>query len=134
MNYLTVEQLEDIIQSQLCVYGNLAVFIKIKNNNGEFTISIHANDRLILDSTSQSNFSLETIAKRLKNLEPDTVIEYSHDSTTNLVFELGFMAEGRFIQVTCLGELKPTIETITYERYGRIQYHPDYHGKQDQSW
>lgn len=141
MNYLTVEQLEDVVQSQLCVHGDRAIFLQSSDSDqpNDVAISLFANDQLILDSIPQSHLhsdqsSLEVVAKRLEHLEPDTILEYSRNSNTNLVFELGFMAEARFTQVACSEELKPTIETVAYDKCGRMLYHPDFHGKQGQPW
>ncbi|EGR0592960.1 TPA: hypothetical protein I6W77_003219 [Vibrio cholerae] len=113
MNYLNVESLLDIVNSQIILFGNCPVFLNSEKHNQD-CLSIFADGQEIIEAvfackTNPEQFGLEVIEKRLEKLNPNSIIEYWPASEINCEFALGFIAEDRFVEVMHSQELKPRL-------------------------
>ncbi|BCL74135.1 hypothetical protein TUMSATVNIG1_61190 (plasmid) [Vibrio nigripulchritudo] len=116
MNYLNVEKLLDIVNSQSILFGNRPVFAKLPPQCQEVAdeFFLHAEGKLIIEATSYDDAcvkenGLETIEERLKSLNPQSLIEHSHNAPMNTGFELGFKADSQFVQVISSNEIEPQV-------------------------
>lgn len=116
MDYLTVEKLLDIVQSQLCVHGNRAVFVEPNDKLDDaniFTLFAGGVDIVECVAYSESapndteEYGLEVIAARLSELDESAIIEFTHNTPMDVGFRIGFKAEGRFVETINHKELQP---------------------------
>jgi hypothetical protein len=90
MNILNVEALTNIVQSQLCLYGNKELYVKNSDHVAPF--SLHADKNKIFcflgSDDSAKGVDLSTLAEELEGIDDCTVISCSSDIEDNF-FQIG---------------------------------------------
>ncbi|GEA09166.1 hypothetical protein KUL42_39270 [Alteromonas sp. KUL42] len=115
---LTVETLEDIVQSQIVLYGNRRLFIRNKGEHAK-SFSLLAGECSVapfFDCTGKyeadmGEHSLFVLAERLKSLNVEDEIFCSDDEVVIRGFQLGFTDEDEgFIETINSSEVvQPTL-------------------------
>lgn len=116
-NALTVGQLVDVVSSQLCIYGNKAIFLKadIEHNKSFLLFSGAGTDNQILECVNYGDQcpddgGLTSLLERLNELDESEVIYCSDDEQIKRGFTLGFKSsDDGFIETINSSELiQPT--------------------------
>lgn len=118
MEVLTVEKLQDIVESQLCIYGNRALFLKVELESYT-TFQLFAGDSTqypVLECVSHDeqcldDGGLEALSERLIQLDGAAIIYCSDDNQFNNQFSVGFKSSiDGFVETINSSELiQPTI-------------------------
>ena len=113
---MTVAQLKDIIDSQIIIYGNAALFVRNKHDFDSFTL--FAGDEAVLecfgyDEADPVENGLSATLARLNELETEgaiteaTKISCDDGDIQNEDFEIGFISNSDgFVQTVSLSELE----------------------------
>jgi hypothetical protein len=92
MSHLTVEQLNDVIQSQLCLYGNLPLVVSPNGDAPEFFELFVGEDSLLECVCAQDSieeYGLEAVAERLSKMNDNAIILSSHNTPFDSGFRIG---------------------------------------------
>lgn len=106
---MTVEQLEDIVQSQLCVHGNNPLFLR--NNLGQDSFQLFVGGKSILecvpyDETDKEEYGLQVLANRLTGLDSAAPILCSNEQIQAKGFQIGYLSvEDGFVETINSTEL-----------------------------
>ena len=117
MKSITVEMLQDIVESQFCVHGNQALFIhNMEQDEKEFMLFAGDSVELpIFECTSkynacESEYGIKSLLERLENIDNSLTIYCSDDNQIKKGFKLGFKSEGHFVLTLESNELEqPTV-------------------------
>jgi len=107
---MTAGELFDIAQSQICLHGNKAVFVRTDEQE---QLVFWSGDKAIFecvnyDEKELSVCSLETIANALEGGNMNELVLCSSNEAQKRGFQIGFKSEGQFIEVLNSLELAAT--------------------------
>ena len=114
---MNIENLLDVVESQLCIYGNRALFVRnMESTENDFMLfSGETSDMAFFECTNKdgadiSAYGLQALSEMLQTLNGNDSIYCSDDSRVLSGFQLGFKAEGRFVLTLDSTELvRPTV-------------------------
>lgn len=89
MSHLTVEALNDVIQSQLCIFGNLPLVVSTNGGAPEFFELFVGNDTVlecVCVQDSVEEYGLKAVGDRLAKMDDNAIIM----SSDNTPFDAGF--------------------------------------------
>ena len=93
---MTVEQLDAVVQSQLCVHGNKALFVRGMQNHESFHLVVGNTsilDCVAYDESDEQEFGLGNLARRLEGLDETGEILCSSERHQVNGFQIGFRSE-----------------------------------------
>lgn len=112
---LTVADVLDIVLSQICIYGNQALFLEKEPDNHSFDLFAGEDSQepilecVSYDERCDMDGGLDAFAERLEALDQDLVIYCSDDAQIATGFRIGFKGEGRFVETIASHEMaQPT--------------------------
>ncbi len=114
---ITIEQLKDVVESQLCVHGDKALFIYGMEADEDyfFLLSEENTEDPIIDcvpmvESDVDGYGLQVLSEKLNEFSDKSEILCSDDNAVIRGFKLGFKAEGQFVLTLDSNELaKPTV-------------------------
>ena len=115
---LTVADVLDIVQSQICIYGNQALFLEVEPDNHSFDLFAGEESQepilecVSYDERCDMDGGLAAFAERLEEFDQDLIIYCSDDAQIATGFRIGFKGEDGFV------------ETITSEEMSQPTFFP----------